>query len=323
MRRKVLIFFSLLFVGILILLFKWSGYQFPDENKHPEIPFFPKITNDKAFTNNRIDSMYVREYRLLKKSDLILVSYNKDSLEYNSSKIAVVTKSLRPIFYLNSNQQINYSVDEIRNLLCVVESSSDSIIGVVVFNITKRKREIVKDLTMSTYQKLVNNLAVVKHYSSNPDFTEGIFFTDTNGQIYFAKREVSSEISKVVKMKEEDNFNFAVSFTFAGDPEIHTKNIKVFDNTVVSNQFKRLFAYGTPSSPGGDGNPNNFPEDKGLFDQWRYYFFKIKLKNKEAEFKTYLYNNSQTYFDELSEPKTDQDTLLYYSENRFYQFYAK
>ncbi|WP_026976789.1 hypothetical protein [Flavobacterium tegetincola] len=124
-------------------------------------------------------------------------------------------------------------------------------------------------------------------------------------------------------MEEVDNFNFSVSFTFAGDPKIHTKNIKVFDNTVVSNHFKRFLAYGTPSSPGGDGNPNHFPEDEGWFDQWRYYFFKIRLKNKEAEFKTYLYNNSQTYFDELSEPKTDQDTLLYFSENRFYQFYAK
>ncbi|WP_300671046.1 hypothetical protein [Soonwooa sp.] len=49
----------------------------------------------------------------------------------------------------------------------------------------------------------------------------------------------------------------------------------------------------------------------------------MKLKNEEVEFKTNLYYNSFTYFDELNSPKTDQDTLLYYSENRFYQFYKK
>ncbi|TDG35601.1 hypothetical protein EZJ43_13350 [Pedobacter changchengzhani] len=323
MRRNLLIFFGLVFIGTLVLLFKWSGYEFPNENKHPEIPFFPKTTNGSTLINKRVDSMYIRAYQILKKSDLILVNYAKDSLENNSSELAVVTKSFSPVFYLHAKQALNYSFDEKRNLLCVVESSTDTTLAVVVFNITKRKREIVKNLTIATYQELFNSLAVVKHFSPHRDFTQGIFFTDTNGQIYFAKSELANAISKVVKMEEADNFNFTISITYAGDATIHTKNIKVFDNTVVSNHFKRLLAYGTPSSPGGDGNPPNFPEDKGWFDKWRYYFFKIRLKNKEAEFKTNLYNNSGTYFDELSEPKTDQDTLLYYSENRFYQFYAK
>ncbi|WP_312324780.1 hypothetical protein [Soonwooa sp.] len=49
----------------------------------------------------------------------------------------------------------------------------------------------------------------------------------------------------------------------------------------------------------------------------------MKLKNEEVEFKTNLFYNSDNYFDELNSPKIDQDTLLYYSDKRFYQFYKK
>lgn len=323
MGRNLIIIFSLAFVGIAFLLFRMSGYEIPDENKYPDIPFFPKTTNGATFINKRVDSMYIREYQILKKSNLILVNYAKDSLENNSSGLAVVTKSFSPVFYLHANQELYYSFDEKRSLLCIVESSSDTTTAVVVFNILKRKKEIVKNLTMATYQKLVNNLAVVKHYSSNPDFTEGIFFTDTNGQIYFAKSEVSNVISKLVKMKEADNFNFAISFVTAGDSTIHIKNIRLFENAVVSNKLKRLFVVGTPSSSGVCCNPPNFYEDKGWFDKWRHFYFTIKLGNQEAKFKTDLYYNSETYFDELTDPKTSQDTLLYYSKNRFYQFYLR
>lgn len=91
---------------------------------------------------------------------------------------------------------------------------------------------------------------------------------------------------------------------------------------VVANQWKRFFVVGTPSSNGGTGEPSKH-KDKGWFDKSRNYFFNIKLGEHVGQFKTPLFYNSFTYFDELTDPKTANDTLLYYTDNRFYQFYKK
>ena len=117
------------------------------------------------------------------------------------------------------------------------------------------------------------------------------------------------------------NPNF-ISIRMAGDKEINVQNIQLFDKTVTDNTLKSI-SLGTPSSSPNEGRPKVFEKDRGIFWQSRYYFFKMKLKNEEVAFKTYLFYNSDIYFDELNSPKTDQDTLLYYSNSRFYQFYKK
>ena len=323
MKRNLIIFSALVFVGIAFLLFRVSGYEFPNENKFPEIPFFPKTTKASEFVNNRIDSMYIRSYEVLDKSNLILLEYYSGSMQSNTTTIALVTKSFIPVFNLRSNTALYYSLNNQKNVLFIVDSESDRAKQITVFNIEKKQKEVVKNLTSEEYHQLKNQLEVVKHYTTNQNYTEIIFFVNKNGQFYLVNDDVAAEVSKDFELKESENFDFAVSIVMAGNHDIKSKNITLFDNTVVSNQFKRLLAYPTPSSPGGDGNPNNFPDDRGWFDKSRYYFFKIKLKNVEAEFKNDLYYNSEVYFDELTEPKTDQDTLLYYSQNKFYQFYKK
>ena len=112
-----------------------------------------------------------------------------------------------------------------------------------------------------------------------------------------------------------------IAIKMAGDNDINVHNIQLFDKAVTVNSLGRI-SYGTPSS-GVEGRGKVYEKDRGIFTQSRDYFFKMKLKNEEVEFKTNLFYNSDNYFDELNSPKTDQDTLLYYSDKRFYQFYKK
>ena len=321
MLRNLIIFFIALFVGFLILLFKWSGYEFPDKKKHSEIPFFPRTTKDGTFTNKRIDSIYVHYYELLKKTDLLLVSYRTDSSSNAPNSVALFTKSFKTIFQTSSENELYYSFDNQRKILFIVESASDTLSKVHAFNVDQRRLENISLLSDKELERMKDQLEIVKHYTVIGGYTKALFLSDRVGKIYFATPKDSEKINKEFTLKEQDNFDFSAWIVMAGDSTIHNKNITLFDKTVVSNNLKRLFAYGTPSSPGGDGNPPNFDEDKGWFDKWRWYFFKMKLGNEEVEFKTDLYYNSETYFDELNDPKTNQDTLLYYSKNRFYQFY--
>ncbi|MGL6037792.1 MAG: hypothetical protein ACRC0E_02740 [Soonwooa sp.] len=112
-----------------------------------------------------------------------------------------------------------------------------------------------------------------------------------------------------------------IAIKMAGDHGINMHNIQLFDKAVTGNSLGRI-SYGTPSSS-VEGREKVYEKNSGIFTQSRDYFFKMKLKNKEVEFKTDLFYNSGIYFDELNSPKTDKDTLLYYSDKRFYQFYKK
>ncbi len=112
-----------------------------------------------------------------------------------------------------------------------------------------------------------------------------------------------------------------IAIKMAGDNGINVHNIQLFDKAVTGNSLGRI-SYGTPSS-GVEGRGKVYEKDRGIFTQSRDYFFKMKLNNEEVEFKTNLFYNSDNYFDELNCPKTDQDTLLYYSDKRFYKFYKK
>jgi len=323
MKKKLIIFFGLLFLLIISLLFFNSGYEFPNKNKHPEIPFFPKTTNQADFVNRKVDSFYVNSYSLLKKSNLLLVDYDKDTLNHQSSSLSLITKNLKPVFQFKTTDYLHYAFDENRNSIFVTESNGDGVKHGIIFNINSGKKELIHELNDTTYQRLKQKLNVLKHFTPNVNFTQAIFFVSKGGLFYLAKNELATRLSKELALKEGNNFNFLVSIVTAGDSSICSKNIQLFDKTVVSNNFKRLLVIGTPSSNSNGGKKPLVDEDKGWFDKSRYYFFKMKLANAEVKFKTHLFYNSDLYFDELSEPKTNTDTLLYYAKNRFYQFYKK
>lgn len=324
MNKKLIIFFSLLlFILIISLIIVNSGYELPNKNKHPEIPFFPRITNENDFTNRKVDSFYVNSYSLLKKSNLLLINYDKDTLDRQSTSLAIVTKSFRPIFHFKTSDDLYDTFDEKTNSLFIIENTSDGVKQGVIFNINHHKAELIQALNETTYERLKEKLKVIKHFTPNSNFTEAIFFISNDGQFYVATNKLASDIGKATILNIVDNFDFQASIFVTGDASIHKKNIQLFDKTVISNNFKRLIVIGTPSSNASDGKKTMIDEDKGWFDKSRYYFFKMTLNKTEVKFKTRLFYNSEIYFDELSEPKTITDTLLYYSKNRFYQFYKK
>ncbi|SOD13329.1 hypothetical protein [Pedobacter xixiisoli] len=324
MNKKLIVFFSLLvFIVIISLVIFNSGYELPNKNKHPEIPFFPRITNENDFTNRKVDSFYVNSYSLLKKSNLLLINYDKDTVDRQSTSLAIVNKSFKSIFHFKTTDYLHYTFDEKTNSLFLIENTGEGIKKGIIFNINLHKTEFIHELNEKAYENLKEKLKVIKHFTPNGNFTEAIFFVSNGGQFYIAKNELASRISKDMALTAGDNFNFLVSIVMAGDTSIHSNSIQLFDKTVISNRIKRLIVIGTPSSNSSDSKKPMIDEDKGWFSKSRYYFFKIKFNKTEVKFKTHLFYNSDVYFDELSEPKTSTDTLLYYAQNRFYQFYKK
>ena len=320
MKNKLVIFFTLLFLGLTWLLFSVSGYEFPNKKKHAEIPFFPATTN-KSFVNHQIDSVFVQSYQELKKSNLLLINYDKNENVDESFSLTIVTKSFKPIFYLKSTDYLYSSLNDSLNTLFIIKEK-DNLKEGFAFNLNTRKSMVINPINEKDFNLIRPNLKVAKHFTSNGGETESVFLIDDQAKIYFVNGKKADEISKIISLKEKYNFDFSAWMIFNGDSTIQTKHIQIFDKVVVGNEFKRLFVVGTPSSNGSTGGPS-IHKDKGWFYKSRYYFFNVKIGNELTQFKTDLFYDSFTYFDELTDPKTANDTLLYYADNRFYQLYKK
>ena len=146
--KKVFIILSFLLLLFILLIFA-LGYRIPNPNKHSEIPFFPKITNENLFVNKDIDSMYIESYFPLKDTQYLFVEYDKDTINYNETRIAILTKNLKPVFFLKS-KTIRYKYYEKKKLLFLANDSTQ-----ILYDVNARK---IKNFSNTELQETKENV---------------------------------------------------------------------------------------------------------------------------------------------------------------------
>lgn len=312
-----------------------NGYESTQKDKYPKIPFFPNITSPEKFVNKSIDSMYVRHFYSSKKFNQVVVEYVRNSETYDSISIALFTSSLKKLFSVKLEREVYWDYDEKQKKLFIAQevyymdkdnNLNNKINNAYIIDITNGKKEIFSEIDSVSFKKIKSELVVLKHFTSSY-LTGVIYFKNNNNDYFIAKNENAAAIAKQIKIGN-NNFDFTVSMILAGDPKIKNEKIKLSERIVTKNNLGFHLSFDINNHYSLEAEKEHMRNEgykysKGWFDKDELYYFKMRLKNETVQFKSSLYYYSEFYFIELNKPKTDYDTLNYYSQNRLYQFYKK
>jgi len=318
---SALIFLALLF-WLLILS---KGFEIPKEDKYPDVPYFPKISDTINFKNELLDTLRVIDYYSTDKS--IFVRYSRTEYIYDTTYIAIVNTSFKNLAFKALDRRDRFEIDTVNQLLFIFKQDTlGNYLNNESIDLKNGHIKPVKLLDENGFQNLKNQLSLVKHATNASHDTDLLIFENVQNDFFLMKGDVANKTAKTLALTEDKNFSSPFGIKIGGDPEIKHQNINLFDKIVKGNRPKRLFSIPTPSSNGNSNNERmvknaGYLENKGWFDKDRIYYFKMKLKTGEVKFKTDSYYLSDVFFDQLNTPKSDQDTLFYFSQNKIYKFY--
>jgi len=326
-KKAILITVSIIDILVLSvwLLMKSNGYEIPKKDKFPTIPYFPATTNSAHFSNMVLDTMQVINYYA--NNNAIFLNYAKTKNIYDTTFITLVNHSFKNLAYRILDRKDHFKIDTVNQLLFIFKhytlgkySKCERI------NLKNGNAKIVKLLDEKGFRNLKNQLSLVKHATNASHDTDLLIFEKEVDDYFFMQGNEANTAAKTLTITEEKNFTSPFGIKIGGDTEIKHHNINLFDKVVTGNSFKRLLSIPTPSSNGSLNDDRmvknaGYLENKGWFDKDRIYYFKMKLKTREVKFKTDIYYISDVYFDQLNTPKSDQDTLFYFSKDKIYKFY--
>lgn len=327
MKKAIIITVSVLaFVALLFwLLITSNGFEIPKSDKYPDVPYFPKISDSINFKNEVIDTMHVIDYYTTVKN--IFVRYSRTQDIYDTTYIAVVNPSFKNLAFKVLDRHDRFEIDTVNQLLFIFKQDTlGNYISNESIDLKNGYVKPVKPLDENDFQKLKNQLTLVKHATNASHDLDLLIFENEQNDFFLMKVDEANRTAKTLLVTEDKNFSSPFGIKIGGDPEIKHQNINLFDKVVIGNRPKSLFSIPTPSS---NGNPNEdrmtkntgYLANKGWFDKDRIYYFKMKLKTSEVKFKTNIYYLSDVFFDQLNTPKSDQDTLFYFSQNKVYKFF--
>lgn len=327
MKKAIIITVSILaFVALLFcLLITSKGFEIPKADKYPDVPYFPKISDSINFKNEALDTLHVINYYATDKS--IFVRYSRTEYIYDTTYIAIVNTSFKNLAFKALDRRDRFEIDTVNQLLFIFKQDTlGNYLHSESINLKNGHIKPVKLLDENGFQNLKNQIILVKHATNASNDTDLLIFENAQADFFLMKGDEANRTAKTLQLTEDKNFNSPFGIKIGGDPEIKHQHINLFDKVVRGNRPKRLFSISTPSS---NGNPNEdrmiknagYLENKGWFDKDRIYYFKMKLKTSEVKFKTDSYYLSDVFFDQLNTPKSDQDTLFYFSQNKIYKFF--
>ena len=297
----------------------------PKEDQYHNIPYFPKVTDSGNFRNVALDTMHVIDYYANDKS--IFVRYSNTEYDYDKNFITIVNHSFKNLAHRVLKERDYFEIDTVNQLLFIFKHDTlGNYARCESINLKNGTSKNVSLLDEEGFQNLKNKLSLVKHATNASHDTDLLIFENEQNDFFLMKGDLANKIAKTLALNEVKNFSSPFGIKIGGDPEIRHQNINLFDKVVTGNSFKRLLSIPTPSS-NGSLNDNRmvknagYLENKGWFDKDRIYYFKMKLKTREVKFKTDIYYISDVYFDQLNTPKSDQDTLFYFSKDKIYKFY--
>ena len=297
----------------------------PKEDKYPNVPYFPKITDSANFSNVGLDTMRVIDYYANDKS--IFVHYSRTEDIYDTTYVAIVNTSFKNLAFRTLDRRECFEIDTVNQLLFIFKQDTlGNYLNCESIDLKNGNSKNVSLLDENGFGNLKNKLRLVKHATNASHDTDLLIFENEQTDFFLMKGDVANKTAKTLALTEDKNFSSPFGIKIGGDPEIKHQNINLFDKVVIGNRPKRLLSIPTPSSNGNSNNDRmvknaGYLENEGWFDKDRIYYFKMKLKTGEVKFKTDIYYISDVYFDQLNTPKSDQDTLFYFSKDKIYKFY--
>ena len=327
MKKAIIITVSILaFLALLFWLLMMSkGFEMPKEDKYPNIPYFPKITDSTNFSNVALDTMHVIDYYANDKN--IFVHYSRTEDIYDTTYVAIVNTSFKNLAFRTLDRRERFEIDTVNQLLFIFKQDTlGNYLNCESIDLKNGNSKNVSLLDENGFGNLKNKLRLVKHATNASHDTDLLILENEQNDFFLMKGDVANKTAKTLALTEDKNFSSPFGIKIGGDPEIKHQNINLFDKVVIGNRPKRLLSIPTPSSNGNSNNDRmvknaGYLESKGWFDKDRIYYFKMKLKTGEVKFKTDIYYISDVYFDQLNTPKSDQDTLFYFSKDKVYKFY--
>jgi len=257
------------------------------------------------------------------------LNYAKTKNIYDTTFITVVNHAFKNLAQRILDRKDHFKIDTVNQLLFVLRHDTiGKYSSCEAIDLKNGYAKNVKPLDKKGYEALDNQLILLKHATNASHDTDLLIFENEVDDYFFMQGDEANKTAKTFILTEAQNFSSPFGIKIGGDPEIKHHNINLFDKVVTGNSLKRLFSIPTPSS---NVSPNEgrmtknegYAEDKGWFDKDRIYYFKMKLKTSEVKFKTDIYYISDVYFDQLNMPKSEQDTLFYFSKGKIYKFYSK
>ncbi|UQB69675.1 hypothetical protein [Epilithonimonas zeae] len=249
MKKIILILIPISIVSMLLffVLISSKGYEITKKDQHPEIPYFPKISDSVNFSNRVLDSMYILNYSTNGKT--IFLNYTKTDWNDEVKFIAILNQSFKNIFFREIKNKDHFVIDSTsQSLYLINRDSTDIISNIEIIDLEKGKLKNVKKIDEKTYLSDKSELMLFKHSTNASNDTDLLFFKNLRDDFFFLEGEQANKIAKTLILTENYNFDSGVTIKIGGDSGIKHQNINLLGHIVTSNKLSSFSGFGTPSS---------------------------------------------------------------------------
>lgn len=349
---KKVIIFSVILIGLFIIICFCIGYKIPQKDTHPDWPEFPKHTNTSLIIES--NNLSITHYTEIPGTDNFLIYYRD---EKSVDQYSIMTKTCK-IKHNFGSFNSGIVIDTVHNLLITAHFVNNDTTKYLAYNsktfkpvpisafkfgvpqsfdvFLDRERGVDKNNYKGGTDRIIEykpgetkEILKEKYKTKYSKFSA---FLNSLGDIYdFNENTDGYQNISYIKCSKEGNL-YVFSYDDQQSIEIlcpgfyndkyrnrnreEGRNLSIADSsTIRSNDFNLNMAFYPTGTPTGNGGAGHF---KPHFSQNYRYYNTLKLKNIATNFKGDSYS-----FTQFNIPKNDADTLAFTFEGRLYKMYKR
>lgn len=197
MKKTILILLSII-IAVMLIFYGFivsKGYEIPKKDQHPEMPYFPKISDSVNYSNQVLDSMYVLNH--FANSKTIFLNYTRSDRNAETKFIAILNQSFKNILHRKIEKKDHFRIDTLnQSLYFIKRDSTDKISKIEIIDLVNGKSNDMKKLSEKTYLDNKAELILLKHSTNANNDTYLLLFKNPENHYFFMEGEEANKTAK-------------------------------------------------------------------------------------------------------------------------------